>query len=328
MKISLRVLLLFGLAALLPGCRAAPPGGADKVLLVLKTSDNPFFRSIEQGMRNGLDLKRFELHVRYGTTDGDASTQRQVLEAFLEKHGSGPNPSLKAVALAPSGSGDELTQQIKKLRDAGIRVILVDSQINEDALRRAGADYDSYIGSSNREGGGLAGKIMRECLPQGGRVLVFNGIGGVIPSIERRAGFLDALQQTAAQKGVQYEITEKIANYHRLEAQSALDGLYALGRKFDGIFAANDQMALGALEAIRQAADPGHPIVIGFDAVPEAVAAVRAGKLCASVAQDPYRMGRLAAETVHALVAGAKVEKNQFTPLKEVRGERPCPAAL
>jgi ribose transport system substrate-binding protein len=262
--------------------------------------------------------------------------QRIGLNHYLADYVVGQkNPRLKAVILVPAASGDEITAQIKQLREANVPVVIVDLRITEDALLRAHTDYSAYIGSQNREGGALAAEQMAKRLPNGGAILMLNGLTTMAASGDRRAGFIDKLTKLGKQNSVQYKITERSANFLRIDAQNTVYGLLKAGQKFDGIFAANDEMALGALEAIHQSSsesDEGNrknsntvngkesssvnsddkTIVIGFDATAEAVKAVNDGRLAATIAQDPVGMGQRAAETADKLIKHEPVEKEQI----------------
>jgi ribose transport system substrate-binding protein len=234
------------------------------------------------------------------------------LDHYFAKYVSGQkDPTLKAVIVVPAGSGDEITAQIKALRDRQVPVVIVDLRIQPEALLRAHTDYSAYIGSQNRDGGVLAAQQMAKRLPKGGNILILNGLTSMQASNDRRSGFTETLIKLAKQGSVEYKITERPANFLRNDAQSTVAGLLSTGQKFDGIFAANDEMALGALEALRHDSED-KTVVIGFDAIQEAVKAVDDGRLAATIAQDPVAMGQRAADTADKLIKHEPVEKEQI----------------
>jgi len=155
--------------------------------------------------------------------------------------------------------------------------------------------------------------------------LVLNGISGAEPAHERRAGFLEKVAELKEQGVVDYEITERTANWKRTEGRSIMDGLLALGRHFDGIFAANDMMALGVVEAYRQAPEHELPLVVGFDAIDDARQAVKEKKFIATMAQDPYEMGKRGVEFAYKVLQGESVEKDTYIAVKAVHNEELCP---
>jgi len=290
--------------------------GRPKILLLLGVYNNAFFKKIEEGFRAGMteQLKRnYKLDVRYCSKPSDVDYQRSGLDHYFAEYVAGrKDPRLKAVVLVPAASDDEITAQIKQLRDANVPVVIVDLRIKPEALLAAHTDCSAYIGTQNRDGGALAAQQMAKRLPKGGAILMLNGMTSMVASGDRRFGFIDRLTKLGRQNSVQYKITERNANFLRTDAQSIVDGLLNTDQEFDGIFAANDEMALGALEALRQKNSEGKTIVIGFDATQEAVNAVDDGRLAATIAQDPIGMGQRAADTVDKLIKHEPVEKEQI----------------
>lgn len=293
------------------------------VLLLLKTSDNPFFRSIETGAREALksNAPDLTLAVRAGANEGDVTSQKRILEEFYQRYVAGrTTPILAGVLLTPSGSSSELTTEIARFNEKNVPVILVDTKIDEVALQRAGARYMSYIGSDNRQGGALAAQLMVEQLPSGGRLLLFNGVQGHETAAQRREGFLEVINNVNSKGARRFVIEERTANWRRSEARSTTDAILSLGRDLDGVFAANDEMALGVLEALRQHSRAKRPhVIIGFDAIDEAVKAVNEGSLTATVAQRPSEMGRRAVLTLIEIQKRAQVQRDQVVPVEVVR---------
>jgi len=293
-----------------------------RVLLLLNVKSNEFFRKIEEGFRKGMSPKMqsdCQLDVHYCLKPSDVAFQRSVLDRYLSDYVNGQdNPSLKAVVMTPAGSGDEVTADIKQLRDKNIPVVLVDLAITPAALQRAHTDYSAYIGSQNREGAILAADEMAKCLPEGGSILVLNGVPGMEVAKERRIGFTQRLAEIGKQGQMPFKVTEKTADFLRSQARSTMDELVTEGQNFDGIFAANDEMALGALEALRQRHMQSKVVMIGFDAIEEATKAVADGRMAATIAQDPVGMGQRAAQTVENLLQNKPVEKEQRLPPKVV----------
>lgn len=294
---------------------------AQNILLILKTRDNPFFASVAEGVRAGLDSLFVEsnLIIRAGETESDVTSQRKFLEQFYQQYArEGSEGSLAGVLLTPSGSSQALTTYIQRFRDKGVPVILVDTKIEAAALEATNSDYDAFVGSDNYQGGRLAADLIHRALPRGGRILQLNGAQGHETAEARRRGFSDGISELSDTLGVDYEIIERTASWRRSEPRSIVDGMLSLGQTIDGIFAANDQMALGAVEAMRQHNQVGSVPIVGFDAIDEAVAAVKDGVLFATIAQNPYEMGRRAATVLHALVRDETVKKDTVIPVAPV----------
>jgi ABC-type sugar transport system substrate-binding protein len=294
----------------------AAPKRETHVLLLLKTLDNPFFVDIQRGVTEG--LKQIQgppvLHVRAGTQEGDVAAQRQILETYLNRYATSRPARLEAVVLTPASSGDELTALIRDVRNRGVKLILLDTRIDAKALQRASTTYDMFAGSSNRAGGQLAADLIAARVPAKARILLINGVQGHETAAERRAGFSENIKKKV--RGV--EIIERTGNWRRTEGRSIVDGFITMGGRFDAIFAANDEMALGAAQAVRQIPAARRPIVVGFDATAEARRAVAAGELFATIAQDPYGMGRSAAEAVARYRSGKPVARDQVVAVKAI----------
>jgi len=297
----------------------------DNVLLLLKTLDNPFFESIKKGVFENWpkDSASPQIVARAGSKESDVSTQRQVLESFLNQYvQEGDGRHLRGVILTPSASNNELTGYIKRLNDHQVPVILVDTQIARTALDSAGAHYDVFIGSSNEQGGRLAADLIVKYAPAGGNILLLNGVDGHESAIARRKGFKDRLDELS--KNYNIELTERTANWRRDEGRKTVEGLITLGHKIDAIFAANDEMALGAYEAVRTtpgAKNREMPIIIGFDAIDAAVQAVKDGSLTATIAQNPYGMGEAAVKSLSKIWKGEAVTKEQIISVQAVERE-------
>ena len=120
----------------------------------------------------------------------------------------------------------------------------------------------------------------------------FEGIPGTSVSYERGKGFNEII---AKSKSLRIEVRE-VANFNRETARDSMARLLAQGKTFDAVFAHNDNMILGVLDALRRANSAKRPILVGFDAIPEALQALRDGDLSATVAQKPERMGALAVD--------------------------------
>lgn len=294
----------------------------EKILLLLKTLDNQYFDEIKKGVLDewGANDSSVEIVIRAGTKESDIATQREVLDSYISQYAEqNSKTKLKAVILTPSASGDELTDYIRRLNDNNIPVVLLDTRINNASLVKAGAHYDAFIGSSNEDGGKLAMDLMIKYLPNGGKLLLLNGVEGHESAVARRKGFKARLTEKKAYKHV---LLERTANWRRDEARKVVEGLFTLGEEIDGIFAANDEMALGAYEAIRTTPSrkDDHPVVIiGFDAIDPAKKSVDAGELTDTIQQDPYAMGKAAIVSLRTIWSGGKVDLDQVIPVKKYR---------
>jgi ribose transport system substrate-binding protein len=194
-----------------------------------------------------------------------------------------------------------------KANQAGIPVVVVDTRLDPTAAAEAGARVASFVGSDNYEGGRLAGLHLVSLTGGRARVAVLEGIPGHETGDSRLRGFKEAIKDSP---GVTIAASQP-ANWERDLGFSVLQNMLQAHRDVDAVFACNDMMALGAIEAIRAAGLEGKIRVIGFDAVDDARKAIESGAMAASVAQFPAEMGKVAVESAVRLLKGETVPADQ-----------------
>lgn len=216
-------------------------------------------------------------------TDGENSSTKQSadVEAAIVRGVDGLVISpLDSVALAPA---------IQQAVDAGIAVVTIDRRVD-------GVDgILAHVGADNVLGGEAQGNLILQRHPDGARIVNLQGEPGASPAIDRSMGLHNVIDANSA-----YEIVaEQTAHWKREDGASVTEAILAgLDSPPDVIVGANDEMAFGALQAVQDAGLSGIDI-IGFDALPEALASVRDGGLTATIEQLPGGQSRGA---IHALV--------------------------
>lgn len=136
------------------------------------------------------------------------------------------------------------------------------------------------------------------------------GIPGSSAARERGEGFESAL---AGKPGVKL-VARQPADFNRAQSLTVMENILQANKSIQGVFAQNDEMALGAQRAIEEAGLKD-VVIIGFDATPDALAAVKAGKLAATVQQKPDLIGKMGVDTAKLLIDGKPVERNIPVPL-------------
>jgi ribose transport system substrate-binding protein len=251
------------------------------IAFVPKALNSPFWAAMETAAAREAEGQGVHLVALAADRETDVERQYQIIENLILQR-------VDAIMLAPSGS-KELVPAIRKANDAGIPVLLLDTRIDSDAAESVGAEVITYIGSDNFEGGAVAGRYLAAALGGSGHVAVIEGISGHETADQRRLGFLSGLE---AHPGVRV-VASQTANWERALAYNVAENLLQAHPEIDAIFAANDEMALGAVEAADAAQRLNDVAIIGFDAIPDALDNIRAGRLLGSVAQFPSEMGRL-----------------------------------
>lgn len=292
----------------LAGCqRGAPPANAKpRVALVLKTLNSPFFIDMQKGAQAAADKAGIDLVVQAAEREVDVDKQMQIIENLVQT-------GVKVLLVTPSGSR-EIVPAIAKANAAGIPVVIVDTRVDPAAAREAGIKTASFIGSDNLEGGRLAGIQLAAITGGKAKVAVLEGIPGHETGDSRLKGFKAAI---AATPGITI-VASQPANWERDLGFNVFQNMLQAHPEIDAVFACNDMMALGALEAIATAGKTGKIKVLGFDAVDDARKAIDTGAMVGSVAQFPSEMGRLAVESAAKILKGETVPADQTVRIELV----------
>ena len=230
--------------------------------------------------------------------------EQKVAEAMAERLGALDIAIAKkvgAVIINPTDS-DAIVPTVKKLNAAKIPVITVDRAAN-------GGTVAAHIASDNVAGGRMAAAYVARRLKGKGNVVMLEGIAGSSAARDRGKGFREGLQKFPGIKIV----ASQTADFDRSKGLTVMENILQAQKKIDAVFAQNDEMALGAVQAIEGAKRQQAMFVVGFDAIADALKAVNEGRIAATIAQQPKVMGRLAVEAAASRLKGGKVAK--FTPV-------------
>ncbi len=288
-----KVLLLFALLGLFTGC--GQQKSAPAVALVMKTLNNPFFMDMQQGAEEAAKELQLPIIVQAAERELDVEKQMQIIENLIQR-------KVAAICLTPAGSR-EVIPAILKANRAGIPVLILDTRVDSTALAEAGGKVATFIGSDNYDGGRLAGERIIEKLGGAGRVAVLEGIPGHETGDSRLRGFHAAVDKAP---GIRI-VSSQTANWERDQGYNVFQNILQSHPDLQAVFGCNDMMALGAVEAIAAAGRSADILVVGFDAITDAREAIAAGRMEASIAQNPREMGRLAVENAARLMRGEAI---------------------
>ena len=303
-KLSLFVLtmaLMVVLAACSMGNESTKDSGSVKkdndsmvIGLSISTLNNPFFVTLT----DGAEEKANELGAVLTVIDAqdNASKQASDVEDLIQQN-------VDLILINPVDSA-AVASAVESANAAGIPVITVDRSSE-------GGDVVSHIASDNVAGGVLAGEYLLELVGEGAKVAELEGVAGSSAARDRGEGFNTAI------KGKLDVVAKQTANFNRAEGLTVMENILQANPDIVAVFAHNDEMALGALEAITAL---GKDIkVVGFDATDDAVAAVKAGTLAATVAQKPEEIGVKAIEAAVNHLKGETVEASIPVELELVK---------
>jgi ribose transport system substrate-binding protein len=262
-------------------------GGKTDVGFTISTLNNPFFVS----MKEGAEAKATALGLNLSVTDAANDPAKQVkdIEDLVSK-------GVKVLVVNPVDSA-AIAPAIKDVIAKGVKVIAVDRGVD-------GVTVDTYIGTDNMLAANKAGKYFVQAAPPNVVIAVLEGIPSTSSNIDRMEGYKRALDEAGL-----VIAAAQTANYDRAQALTVTENILQSNSNITAIIAMNDEMALGAIEAVRSKGQvPGQDIVVaGFDAGADAKDAVQAGEMIYTVEQKPVLMGETAVETAKKYIDGASV---------------------
>ena len=292
---------LAGAAALALLSLAGGAAAADKVYGVLmKTLSNPFWGAMEQGVKDGAAAAGVEYYLQAVESDQAAEPQLNVCNTMLERR--------PTVMLTAAINSNNLLPCLKRANELGIPVVDLDANIDYAIAEQAGVKIAFTIGSDNEAAGAQGADYVAAALGADatGPVLVIEGLSGNITGQKRARGFAQRLADVAP--GLEI-VASLPGDWDRGKAANITQDILTRNPDLKAIFAANDVMALGAVETVYAAGKGGEIVVVGVDGNVDAVKSIKEGRLSASVAQLPYLVGKQAVERVGDVLEGKDVEQ-------------------
>ena len=269
------------------GTDAAGDSANKSITFALSTQANPFFVQMRESAQKKAD--ELGLAINFQDAADDSATQSNQL-ANAAASGTG------VVIINPTDS-DAMASAVQQLVDEKIPVVAVDRAVNN-------ANVASYIASDNETGGKQAAKVLSDAINGEGEILVLQGKTGSSASRERGQGFDEGLKDSPNIKVV----AKQTAEFERVKGLDVTTNLLQAHPNVKAIFAENDEMALGAIEALGDKAGKD-VIVVGFDGVEDALKAIKEGTMYASIAQQPADMAAQAVVEASKLLKGEAATK-------------------
>lgn len=267
--------------------------------LALSTLNNPFFVELRDGAEAAAEEAGIDLDVVDAQNDSASQANQLATAATSGSDGVIINPvdsDAAAAAVAP-------------LIEADIPVVAADRAVN-------GAEVASLVSSDNVAGGKQAAEELAAAMGEQGRVIVLQGVAGTSASRDRGQGFEEGI---AAYPNIEV-VAMQTANFDRAQALNVATNLLQANPDVTGVFAENDEMALGAVQALGERA--GSEVkVVGFDGTEDGLAAIEAGTMTATIAQQPAELGRRSVEVLEQVLAGETVEESIPVPVTTVNSE-------
>lgn len=300
----LPILLLVGCA---PAFSLEAPGGTDEAVvenmepgeitvgLSVSTLTNPFFVSLEEGV-NTLATENGTQVISVDAQD-DSAKQSNDIDDLIQQN-------VDVLLINPVDSA-AITPAVEAANSAGIPVIMVDRATDA-------GEYVTLVASDNVAGGEMAAQYIVDQVGENATTLQLEGVPGASATNERGEGFTNVAETRLN------VLDSQTANFDRAEGLSVMENMLQGNSDVKAVFAQNDEMALGAIEAIQGAGLSNQIIVVSFDRTEGGIKAVEDGSLAATIAQQPDEMGRLALQAAYDFYAGQEIPEKIDSPLELV----------
>ena len=281
---------------------AAPASAAPTSITIgiaLSTLNNPYFVTMENAAKQEAAAKGATLIVADG--QNDLAKQTSEIEDFIAK-------KVNGIIVNPVDSNG-IVPAIKEANAANIPVIAADRAVG------TGAQTAAFIASDNVQAGKLASTALFKALGGKGNVAVLTGVPGASATNDRTNGLKESL---AAYPGIKV-VAEQTAQFDRATALTVMENILQAHPDIVGVFAENDEMALGAIQALKGVSKAGTVKVASIDGEADGMTAVQAGTLLETIAQQPALMAKMAVDDLVTIAGGGTIQGG-FTaaPLIEI----------
>lgn len=303
---KLTILLVALLLAVTTGCSLEPPswakpgsGGAEQgytIGLSISTLNNPFFVSLKDGVV--AEANKLQMETIVVDAQNDSAKQSNDVEDLMQK-------GVDVLLINPADSS-AISTVVQSANALGIPVITLDRSADQGEVK-------ALVASDNVKGGSMAAEFIEQLVGKDAKVIELEGVAGASATRERGQGFHEVADTNLK------VVAKQTADFDRIKGLNVMENLLQANPDVQAVFAHNDEMALGAIEAIQSS---GKQIpVVGFDGNEDALKSIQEGKLTATVAQQPELIGQLAVQAANDVLQGKTVEKLIPAPLKLVTKE-------
>jgi ribose transport system substrate-binding protein len=264
-----------------------------KVALVMKSLANEFFRTMEDGAKahQKQHASEYTLIANGIKDETDTANQIRIVEQMIVEHAN-------AIVIAPADS-KALVPVLKKAIDAGILVVNIDNRLDPATLKSKGMNVP-FVGPDNRKGARLAGDYIGHQLKAGDKVGILEGVSTTTNAQQRTAGFQDAMKA----KGVNV-VSVQSGDWEIDKGNTVASAMLREYPDMKALLCGNDNMALGAVAAIKSAGKAGKVKVVGYDNIAAIKPMLADGRVLATV--DQYA----AKQAVFGIQTALKALKNK-----------------
>ncbi len=265
---------------------------------ILKNQANEFWLALGDGMTSAAEANGATIDIQATRTETDTAGQLSIAETMLQNE-------YAALILSPL-TNECLDSAVATAKEAGIPIVNANCEYVADA--------DVFVGGLQIEIGHKAADYIAEKIGGAGKVAIIEGVPGTFTSIQRVNGFNEKIAEYP-----DVEVVASVpADYEMEKGMNVATDILTQNDDLAAIYCCNDNMALGAVEALRQAGKLGEVVVIGVDGTGDAYKSIHAGELNATVDQFPFMNGEVAVEVALRLLAGQEIARVVSTPIEVV----------
>jgi len=277
--------------------------------LVVKNFYNPYWLYLVEGMKQYCEENGIVLHVSATENEKDYEGQLIICERLLGQN-------YDAIFVTPLGNVT-ICPFIKKCNDLDQPIFILDSAADIGTLISLDAKPTSTFEADNYTAGCVAAEYLIDSLDGGGNIVVLLGNMDSEAAIQIRYGMFDTLEGST-----QINVIDIIeANWDRKISFEAIKELLSTNQDIDGILASNDEMGLGALEAVTKAGRLYDISIVSINFMEEVQEAIKQGKIYASIDKGSYNQGAMAAEMATKYLLGEQIQDYYQIPVKGYTAE-------
>lgn len=302
------VLLAVAFVLIPAGCKKHEVG-KPKVALIMKSLANEFFKTMEEGARahHKEHAEEYDLTVVGIKDEQDVAKQIDYVEMMMAQ-------KVNAIVIAPADS-KALVPVCKRAMDAGIIVINIDNKFDNAVLAEKGVKIP-FVGPDNRKGARLAGEYLASKLKSGDNVAIIEGIPNAFNGIQRKLGFEDAMKA-----GGMTIVSSQSGYWEMARAEPIVSALVTEHADLKAVLCANDNMALGAVSAIKTAGKENDILIIGFDNITAVQRLLKEGRILCTVDQHGDKLAIYGIEYALEMLGGKEIPSDKETPVDLITAE-------
>lgn len=276
-----------------------------EVVLILKNLVDPFFTSMRDGAEEAADKYNIKLTVLAPLQANNNQEQIQAVEQSIAR-------KVDAVILVPADSSG-IVPVCKELNKANIPIINVNTKI----LDTEGVKTETFVKADDYTAAKATATKLAEMMGEEGEVIILEGVTASQTAIDLTAGAVDAFSQFP---GIEI-VAQQTANFERTTAMNVTQNLLQAHPNVKAIFAANDEMALGAVEAVDQAGKLDQILIAGINGSSGAIESIKAGKMDLTCDKNPYMQGYMGVEAAAKFLNGENLDKEIIIPINLITEE-------